>query len=712
MLVGSLLAFSTVGEAQNTFWHSLNNPCDRFFYSVAVDTSKNWVYATDGTNVFRSSNSGESWGNPITYSSATVPTDSSGGVNTASGYSSLAVDSSGNVFGVNNNGIFKSTDQGKSWTEVGAFQGYFFIIYIDPLQQIFALSPYGLYRSTDDGTTWSNVNKTIGLGGTVQAFISNPLTHHLFIATATPSWGIFRSTDGGATWDSVNTGLTTTRVSSLTSSANGYLYVGTQYGGIFRSTNDGASWSNMNSDVSSSIVVTMAVNPANGFIFANTFGSVTRSTDSGNTWTYYTSNVPAIDYVKGIYVMPDGNLFATTSYDGNYLSDDQGQTWKQANTGLANTSVSAILVTPTGSTLAAAENGHLFRAAGTGDDWLFDWLFGTTPVTDLAIGRSGMIFAGTRGAGVYRSTDDGVTWQQMNNGLTTVSVSSVAIDTSGAVYVGGYGSIFKTTDSGANWVRAAQGITDTRVNSIASAADNTLFAGTSPAGVFRSTDSGTSWSQVNNGLANTNVTSIASMSNGDIFAGTSGSGVYRSTDNGDSWSPTDATLSLDSVTSLVVNTVGKLFAATTSAGVFCSADNGATWSRIDSTESSVQTLAFDNSGYLLGGTNGAGVLKSVEPTLTGIHSVRSVPAEFFLEQNYPNPFNPTTTISYQLPVGGLVEVKIYDALGREIAALVDTRQAAGNHEVTFNATGLSSGMYICRLIFSGHAITRKLMLLK
>ncbi|GEM_PF-862673 len=75
----------------------------------------------------------------------------------------------------------------------------------------------------------------------------------------------------------------------------------------------------------------------------------------------------------------------------------------------------------------------------------------------------------------------------------------------------------------------------------------------------------------------------------------------------------------------------------------------------------------------------------------------AAPGEFNLFQNYPNPFNPTTSITYQLPHDGFVKFKIYDVLGREMVTLVDGAQSAGLHSVTFNASGLPSGVYYYRI---------------
>jgi len=72
------------------------------------------------------------------------------------------------------------------------------------------------------------------------------------------------------------------------------------------------------------------------------------------------------------------------------------------------------------------------------------------------------------------------------------------------------------------------------------------------------------------------------------------------------------------------------------------------------------------------------------------------PEEFAISQNYPNPFNPNTTISYQLPSAGIVSLKVYDMLGREVVVLVDGVKEAGYYNATFNGSDLASGIYFIR----------------
>jgi N-acetylneuraminic acid mutarotase len=96
---------------------------------------------------------------------------------------------------------------------------------------------------------------------------------------------------------------------------------------------------------------------------------------------------------------------------------------------------------------------------------------------------------------------------------------------------------------------------------------------------------------------------------------------------------------------------------------------------------------------------------------TGVTNSSVPPKEFVLEQNYPNPFNPTTGIRYQVSGTSEVRLVVYDVLGREVETLVDEKRNAGTYQVTFDGTGLSSGIYICRMSAGTyrHALTMVLM---
>jgi len=99
-------------------------------------------------------------------------------------------------------------------------------------------------------------------------------------------------------------------------------------------------------------------------------------------------------------------------------------------------------------------------------------------------------------------------------------------------------------------------------------------------------------------------------------------------------------------------------------------------------------------------------------TVTDIKNVCSLPTSYSLMQNYPNPFNPTTTINYSVLKSGLVTIKVYDILGREVATLVNENKPVGNYGVEFNANKLTSGIYFYRMESGSFSQTKKLSLLK
>ena len=102
--------------------------------------------------------------------------------------------------------------------------------------------------------------------------------------------------------------------------------------------------------------------------------------------------------------------------------------------------------------------------------------------------------------------------------------------------------------------------------------------------------------------------------------------------------------------------------------------------------------------------------------VVGVKDEESPPYKFALLQNYPNPFNPSTVISYQLPIGGDVTLKIYDILGSEIATLVDEYKPAGKYEVEFQSSvgnhQLASGIYFYQLKAGEYLETKKMILLR
>jgi len=97
---------------------------------------------------------------------------------------------------------------------------------------------------------------------------------------------------------------------------------------------------------------------------------------------------------------------------------------------------------------------------------------------------------------------------------------------------------------------------------------------------------------------------------------------------------------------------------------------------------------------------------------TAIEIPQELPSEYYLLQNHPNPFNSSTTIRYAIPYSGMVAIKVYNVLGREVLTLVNEYKNPGIHSVNFNAANLVSGIYYYRLQAGDYVNTKKMILLR
>jgi choice-of-anchor B domain-containing protein len=118
------------------------------------------------------------------------------------------------------------------------------------------------------------------------------------------------------------------------------------------------------------------------------------------------------------------------------------------------------------------------------------------------------------------------------------------------------------------------------------------------------------------------------------------------------------------------------------------------------------------SGKIIGGDISSGLFVIKIGFLTGVGGINTTADKFSLEQNYPNPFNPSTTIKYSLPKNTYVTIKVHDIIGRQVAALTDGYETAGEHTINYDASRLPSGVYFYTLKTEEFSDTKKMTLLK
>jgi hypothetical protein len=249
----------------------------------------------------------------------------------------------------------------------------------------------------------------------------------------------------------------------------------------------------------------------------------------------------------------------------------------------------------TPSTLYAGTRGHgVYRSSDSGVSWSAIGLTGSQ-VNALAIHPStpSTLYAATNGDGVHQSTDSGANWSAINTGLPNPYVLALAIDprTPSTLYAGNNSGVFKSTSSGASW-NTILPITGVTALAIDPRTPSTLYAGTVDihgGGVFQSTDSGASWTALNGGLTNgVALLAIDPSTPSTLYAaggwplcgfGCSGGGLFQSTDSGASWSAINTDLNVSAL-AIDPHTPSTLYAGT-AGGVFHSTDSGATWSVVN-----------------------------------------------------------------------------------------------------------------------------------
>ncbi|MDX2128287.1 MAG: T9SS type A sorting domain-containing protein [Chloroherpetonaceae bacterium] len=138
-------------------------------------------------------------------------------------------------------------------------------------------------------------------------------------------------------------------------------------------------------------------------------------------------------------------------------------------------------------------------------------------------------------------------------------------------------------------------------------------------------------------------------------------------------------------------------------------------SAIITLEGGSSAYTYTNPRYFGGSFSGFSSIRALGPvTLDVPNRERPIPKDFALLQNFPNPFNPTTTLRYQLPRSGFVQLEVFDVLGRKVATLISETKAAGYYTYTLSANqlALGSGVYFYRIQSGDFSEIRKMILLK
>lgn len=678
------------------------------------------------TNFSRSTDSGESW--PF----ITVAIDGRRGEIAVSPADPtvvylLAANSGGGVYGV-----YKSTDSGANFSVVNSgspagMLGYYtdgrgpatgqgsydWCIAVDPLNaNTVYIGGITTWKSTDGGVNFTALNNWTSSSGpppydynTIGAPVVHADKHTLAFQNSTTLFegndgGIYKTTDGGSSWTDRTNGMVISQIYRLgvSQTISTKTITGLQDNGskLFNS----GTWSDVTGGDGMECIIDFS--DANYMYATYVQGQIRRSTN-GSTFAsgYITANIPG-GQPTGAWVTPyiiDPNNSATlfAGYDKIWKTTDRGDSWTSASQQLsATTKLRSLAIAPSNSNvLYTADQTNMWK---TTDGGATNWTTVTLPVLS---GNSITYIA-------VKNTDQNTLWI-----------------TSGGFTAGS--KVFESTDGGSTWTSISTGLPNLPVMCITYYKDltdrNVLFVGTD-VGVYVK-DGSSDWASYSSGLPNVVVTEL------EIFYNSSGTDKLRASTFGRGLWETDINSPLPVELSSFTAAVEK---------------NKVTLKWITQTE--VNNYGFeiqkrksdsDNQWIKIGFENGYGNSNSPKEysfvdaeLLSGNYEYRlkqidndgqteysdilevaiDVPLTFDLAQNYPNPFNPSTTIRFSLPEASIVKIKVFNALGEEVASLADKLYEPGSHEIIFNAVDLTSGIYFVRMEAGAFISTKKITLMK
>ncbi|MEX0966903.1 MAG: T9SS type A sorting domain-containing protein [Bacteroidia bacterium] len=336
------------------------------------------------------------------------------------------------------------------------------------------------------------------------------------------------------------------------------------------------------------------------------------------------------------------------------------------------------------------------------------------------------LYVGTDFDGIFLSTDNGLTWNSINTGLSERVVRVIETN-QGNIYAGTWNGLFLSDNNGSSWTPINNGLTNLDIRDIV-ALGSILYVGTAGGGVFKSLNNGSSWTAINNGLKNLNALSLAINSQA-IFAGTY-IGIFMSSDGGSTWNPPSGV----NIQTNSIKIFDSLVIAGTIDGFYKSENYGKTWIKSSNgiTEDFVTTVTMAGD-KMLSGTWGKSIFLSSDTGNTWTSHNSSFLGNFisdFVIHNrsiivstlyegvwrysgvsfpkpgintshliglFPNPTNNVLKFT-QIPKS----VEIMDSNGKTVKVYGQKNE--------INVSGLAKGMYFIRIKINEKLITKKVII--
>jgi len=451
-----------------------------------------------------------------------------------------------------------------------------------------------IFRTEDAGDSWEDLDAGL-LAETVRKLLIDPHAPNRVYAIGWHGGNIFhRSLNGGEDWEAMTLAPAADTANDLAvhPGISGTLYSMTCLG-VFSSTDAGGTWTQA-TDIGLDCMWAIGLDPVTGLPRYGGGGTrgVLRSEDGGLTWEVATEGINALQPIdiSASATNPE-QIYVAASSAGGFASADAGQSWQLGVAGIW-TDISAASADPVQSCVGYLGSmgpgqqpntgvGCVYKTTDCGQTWEPHYFAETPSVGEIVYVVAvdphdpDTLFAGgvrswfdtDADAGmVYRSTDGGINWTEVDVGHPLSDVVSIVFDplvtdtlyiATGAVLDPGgmsylpRGAVYKSEDGGASWDPQSNGLSGLPIEAmvIDPSDSNVLYLGvyedpewsgppTNDSGVFKTTDGGGSWYATNTGLGSHNITSlfVDPLETRTVYAGTRWGGLYRSRDGGETWS--------------------------------------------------------------------------------------------------------------------------------------------------------------------------------